>query len=95
MTSLIWELPESLKLMAIQLQGKLQALVPLKRVIAALRGTTPPPAQDTLAQEGKVWAWGDVAQELINLGQKYSPVETRIDEPETCVVRHTWHSPRL
>lgn len=52
MTSLIWELPEPLKLMAIQLQGKLQASVPLKRVIAALRGTTSSPPEDALAWEG-------------------------------------------
>lgn len=54
MTSLIWELLGSLKLIGIQWQEKLQPLVPLKRVIAGLRGTTSSPTEDILAQEGKV-----------------------------------------
>lgn len=54
MTSLIWELLGSLKLIGIQWQEKLQPLVPLKRVIAGLRGTTSSSTEDILAQEGKV-----------------------------------------
>lgn len=87
MTSLIQGLPGTIKLMAIQLQGKLQALLPLKRVIAALRGTTSPAASGSLDWEGKVWALGDVTWDSINFGQKYGLVKTTVSLPQTCAMR--------
>lgn len=89
MTPLIRGLPNSLQLFGIQLQGKLEALSPFKRVIAALRGTTSSSARDTLARESKTWTWGDVAQELINFQQNYGPVKTAVSQPETRRVRHS------
>lgn len=68
MTLLIRGLPDSLKPMAIQLQGKIWTLAPLERVAAALDSTTSFPAGDSTARGGKVWTWGEVAQELINFG---------------------------
>lgn len=74
--------------MAVQLQGKIQALASLERVAATLDGTTSFPAGDTSAQGGKVWTWRELVQELINLGQKYSRVKLVVRKPETCEVRY-------
>uniref|UniRef100_A0A8C5TRN6 Uncharacterized protein n=1 Tax=Malurus cyaneus samueli TaxID=2593467 RepID=A0A8C5TRN6_9PASS len=95
MTPLIRGLPDSIKPIAIQLQGKIQALAPLERMAAALDGTISSPAGDGTAQGGKVWTWGEVAQELINFGRKYGPVKLVVNKAETLEVRHARSSPRL
>ena len=71
MTPLIKGLPESLKPIGIQLQGKIQALSQGERTQAVLEGTV---TSDHLQSEYKVWTWGKVAQELINYRRKYGPV---------------------
>lgn len=70
MTPLILGLPDSLKAIGIQLQGKIQATSQSERAVAALEGLLSPDRKT----EKKVWTWGEVAQELINYGRKYSPV---------------------
>ncbi|XP_072184206.1 uncharacterized protein [Excalfactoria chinensis] len=71
MTPLIRGLPESLKPIGIQLQGKIQAMPRGERTRAALEGTV----TSNHPQSGyKVWTWGEVAQELINYERKYGPV---------------------
>ncbi|XP_021238285.1 uncharacterized protein LOC110390976 [Numida meleagris] len=71
MTPLIRGLPESLKPIGIQLQGKIQALSQGERSRAALERTV---TSNHLQSGYKVWTWGEVAQELINYGRKYGPV---------------------
>uniref|UniRef100_A0A8C5TJH5 Uncharacterized protein n=1 Tax=Malurus cyaneus samueli TaxID=2593467 RepID=A0A8C5TJH5_9PASS len=95
LTPLIRGLPDSLKPLGIQLQGSIQALGPLERMAAALQSTNSSPARDAPTQGGKVWTWGDVAQELINFGRKYGPVKAAGSRPETRAVRPTRLSPRL
>ena len=70
LTPLIRGLPESLKPIGIQLQGKIQAMSQGERTWAALEGSVAPNHQSG----PKVWTWGEVAQELINYGRKYGPV---------------------
>ncbi|XP_075595306.1 LOW QUALITY PROTEIN: uncharacterized protein LOC142599320 [Balearica regulorum gibbericeps] len=70
MTPLIRGLPDSLKPIGIQLQGKIQAMPQGDRVAAALEGLTP----HRRPLDRKMWTWGEVAQELINYGRKYGPV---------------------
>ncbi|XP_075597417.1 uncharacterized protein LOC142599608 [Balearica regulorum gibbericeps] len=70
MTPLIRGLPDSLKPIGIQLQGKIQAMPQGDRVAAALEGLTP----HRRPLDRKMWTWGEVAQELINYGCKYGPV---------------------
>ena len=71
MTPLIKGLPESLKPIGIQLQGKIQALSQGERTQAVLEGTV---TCNHLQSAYKVWTWGKVAQELINYRRKYGPV---------------------
>ncbi|XP_072216512.1 uncharacterized protein [Excalfactoria chinensis] len=71
MTPLIRGLPESLKPIGIQLQGKIQAMPQGERTWAALEGTV---TSNHLQSGYKVWTWGEVAQELINYERKYGPV---------------------
>ncbi|XP_074719620.1 uncharacterized protein LOC141941203 [Strix uralensis] len=71
MTPLIWGLPDSLKPIGIQLQGKIQNTPNGERITAALEGIVTP---DHQRPGRKVWIWGKVAQELINFGRKYGPV---------------------
>lgn len=78
MTPLICGLPDSLKPVSIQLQGRIQAPARLEKVAAALKGTTSSPAGDAPTWGGKVWIWQDVSQELINFGQKYGPVKAAV-----------------
>ncbi|XP_068251410.1 uncharacterized protein [Nyctibius grandis] len=73
MTPLVRGLPDSLKPLGIQLQGTIRNTPQSAWVTAALtRAVTPD--RYTLGQ--KVWTWGEVAQELINYGRKYGPVNT-------------------
>ncbi|XP_052553477.1 uncharacterized protein LOC128087677 [Tympanuchus pallidicinctus] len=71
MTALIRGLPESLKPIGIQLQGKIEAMSQGERIQPALEGTVTP---NHLQSGNKAWTWGEVAQELINYGRKYGPV---------------------
>lgn len=71
MTPLTRGLPESLKPIGIQLQGKIQALSQGERTQAVLEGTV---TSNHLQSGYKVWTWGEVAQGLINYGRKYGPV---------------------
>jgi len=64
-------LPESLKPIGIQLQGKIQAMSQRERARAVLEGTV---SSNHLQTGYKVWMQGEVAQELINYGRKYGPV---------------------
>ncbi|XP_074996699.1 LOW QUALITY PROTEIN: uncharacterized protein LOC142078063 [Calonectris borealis] len=72
MTPLIRGLLDSLKPIGIQLQGKTQAMPQSERVAAALEGLTPD--RHCQSPDRKMWTWGEVAQELINYGCKYGPV---------------------
>ncbi|XP_075000612.1 uncharacterized protein LOC142079764 [Calonectris borealis] len=72
MTPLIRGLPDFLKPTGIQLQGKIQAMPHGERVAAALEGLTP--GRHCRSPDRKMWTWGEVAQELINYGRKYGPV---------------------
>ncbi|XP_052631079.1 LOW QUALITY PROTEIN: uncharacterized protein LOC128136025, partial [Harpia harpyja] len=72
MTPLIRGLPDSLKLIGIQLQGKIQAMPQGKSVAAALGGFSPD--RHCRPPDKKMWTWGEMAQELINCGRKYGPV---------------------
>ena len=84
MTPLIKGLPESLKPIGIQLQGKIQALSQGERTRAALEGTV---TSNHLQSGYKVWTWVEVAQELINYGRKYGPVVSSSSEFEPRGVR--------
>ncbi|XP_074669759.1 uncharacterized protein LOC141918811 [Strix aluco] len=84
MTPLIRGLPDSLKPIGIQLQGKIQNTPNAERMTAALEGIVTP---DHRQPGRKVWTWGEVAQELINFGRKYGPVGGSSQRTETKVVR--------
>ncbi|XP_052546075.1 uncharacterized protein LOC128084228 [Tympanuchus pallidicinctus] len=71
MTALIRGLPESLKPIGIQLQGKIEAMSQGERIRPVLEGTV---TLNHLQSGNKAWTWGEVAQELINYGRKYGPV---------------------
>ncbi|XP_052520677.1 uncharacterized protein LOC128071716 [Tympanuchus pallidicinctus] len=90
MTPLIRGLPESLKPIGIQLQGKIQAMPQGERARAALEGTITP---NNLQTAYKVWTWGEVAQELINYGRRYGPVTTLTVRPEAKGVRRAVVNP--
>ncbi|XP_015735124.2 LOW QUALITY PROTEIN: uncharacterized protein LOC107322042 [Coturnix japonica] len=84
MTPLIRGLPESLKPIGIQLQGKIQAMPQGERTRAALEGSI---TSNHLQSGHKAWTWGEVAQELINYGRKYGPVISSTSKFETKGVR--------
>ncbi|XP_071585765.1 LOW QUALITY PROTEIN: uncharacterized protein [Heliangelus exortis] len=71
MTPLIWGLLESLKAMGIQLQGQIRATAPQDCLLAALEHVVNPGCRT----EQKIWTWGEVAEELINYGRKFGPVD--------------------
>ncbi|XP_072216209.1 uncharacterized protein [Excalfactoria chinensis] len=71
MTPLIRGLPESLKPIGIQLQGKIQAMSQGERARTVLEGAG---TSGSLQSGFKVWTWGEVAQELINYERKFGPV---------------------
>ncbi|XP_071587777.1 uncharacterized protein [Heliangelus exortis] len=81
MTPLIRGLPESLKPMGIQLQGQIRATAPQDHLLAALDHVVNPGC----VIEQKIWTWGEVAQELINYGRKFGPV----DKEEARAIRRT------
>ncbi|XP_074667535.1 LOW QUALITY PROTEIN: uncharacterized protein LOC141917848 [Strix aluco] len=84
MTPLIRGLPDSLKPIGIQLQGKIQNTPEGERVTAALEAIMTP---DQRRSGRKVWMWGEVAQELINFGRKYGPVGGSSQRTETKVAQ--------
>ncbi|XP_074667200.1 uncharacterized protein LOC141917704 [Strix aluco] len=84
MTPLIWGLPDSLKAIGIQLQGKIQNTPNAERMTASLEGIMTP---DHRRPGRKVWRWGEVAQELINFGRKYGPVGGSSQRTETRLVQ--------
>ncbi|XP_064356403.1 uncharacterized protein LOC135324313 [Dromaius novaehollandiae] len=83
MTPLIRGLPDSLKPIGIQLQGRIQDVPREERIVAALEGMVTP-EHGRLGK--KVWTWGEVAQELINYGRKYGPVGRTYQRVETRAV---------
>ncbi|XP_048793816.1 uncharacterized protein LOC125689990 [Lagopus muta] len=84
MTALIRGLPESLKPIGIQLQGKIQAMPQGESARPLLERTVTP----NHPQSGnKVWTWGEVARELINYGRKYGPVVSSSTKLEPREVR--------
>ena len=83
MTALIRGLPESLKPIGIQLQGKIQAMCQGERTRAALEGTV----TSNHLQSGDVWAWKKAVQELINYGRKYGSVISSASKFEPREVR--------
>ncbi|XP_068265467.1 uncharacterized protein [Nyctibius grandis] len=86
MTPLVRGLPDSLKPLGIQLQSTIRNTPQSARVTAALtRAVTPD--RCTLGQ--KVWMWGEFAQELINYGRKYGPVNTSLVRSESKGLRRT------
>ncbi|KGL80795.1 hypothetical protein N309_06728, partial [Tinamus guttatus] len=72
MTPLIRGLPDSLKPIGIQLQGRIQNILDGERITAALEGIVTP---DYWQPGRKVWTWREIAQELINFERKYVPVD--------------------
>ncbi|XP_075302410.1 LOW QUALITY PROTEIN: uncharacterized protein LOC142365467 [Opisthocomus hoazin] len=84
MTPLIRGLPDSLKPIGIQLQGRIQNTPSEERIAAALEGGATP---DRRWPGRKVWTWGEIAQELINYGRKYGPVNRPYSRAETRAVR--------
>ncbi|KAM4672100.1 LOW QUALITY PROTEIN: EF-hand calcium-binding domain-containing protein 4B [Amazona ochrocephala] len=70
MTPLIQCLLDSLKPAGNQLQGKIQSKSQSEKAVAAPEGLLSPDQKT----EKKVWTWGEVAQELINYGRKYGPI---------------------
>uniref|UniRef100_A0A8D0ET68 Uncharacterized protein n=1 Tax=Strix occidentalis caurina TaxID=311401 RepID=A0A8D0ET68_STROC len=84
MTPLIRGLPDSLKPIGIQLQGKIQNSSNVERMTASLEGIVTP---DHRQPGRKVWTWGEVAQELINFGRKYGPVGGPSQRIETRILR--------
>ena len=80
MTPLIQGLPYSLKPIGIQLQGRIQNTPSEERAAAALEGGATPDCQ---RPRRKVWTWGEIAQELINYGRKYGPVNRPYPRAET------------
>ncbi|XP_040977259.1 uncharacterized protein LOC121232857 [Aquila chrysaetos chrysaetos] len=87
MTPLIRGLPDSLKPIGIQLQGKIQAMPQGEGVGAASGGFTPD--QHRLPPDKKMWTWGEVAQELINYGRKYGPVNPPATKTDSRGLRRT------
>lgn len=86
MTPLIRGLPDSLKPIGIQLQGKIQNMPETDRVTATLERAA---TADRTRNGRKVWTWGEVAHELINYGRKYGPVSGPQQRTESKVVRVT------
>ncbi|XP_074935141.1 uncharacterized protein LOC142050403 [Phalacrocorax aristotelis] len=84
MTPLIQGLPDSLKPIGVQLQGKIQNTSEGERTAATLEGIITP---DRGRSGREVWTWGEVAQELINFGRKYGPVGGTFKKTKTRVVR--------
>jgi len=84
MTPLIRGLPDSLKPIGIQLQGTIQNTPSEERIAAALDGGTAP---DRWWPGRKVWMWGEIAQELINCGRKYGPVNWPYQRAEIRAMR--------
>ena len=84
MIPLIRGLPDSLKPIGIQLQGKIQNTPEGERVMAALEGIMTP---DQRWSGRKVWTWGEVVQELINFGRKNIPVGGSSQRSKTRVIR--------
>ena len=84
MTPLIRGLPESMKPIGIQLQGKIQALSQGERTQAVLEGTV---TSQHLQLGYKLWTWGEVAQELINYRRKFGPVVSSSSKSEPIGVR--------
>ncbi|PKU31316.1 hypothetical protein llap_18381 [Limosa lapponica baueri] len=80
MTPLIRGLPESLKLIGIQLQGTIRAAPQGQRVAAAWEGRASPDCRDP---NRRVWTWGEVAQELINYGRRYGSVSAPSAKPDS------------
>lgn len=78
MTLLIRDLSEPLEPIGIQLQSTIKSVPPSERVSATLEGLVSP---DCSTQRTKVWTWGEVAQEFINYGQKYGPVNSKSLRP--------------
>ncbi|XP_051499549.1 uncharacterized protein LOC127396039 [Apus apus] len=87
MTPLIRGLPESLRPVGIQLQGQIKATSPLARLEEIV-------TQDHNTQKSKTWTWGEIAQELINYGRKYGPINPSPHRSETKAVRWASPSPR-
>ncbi|XP_075014577.1 uncharacterized protein LOC142086018 [Calonectris borealis] len=87
MTPLMRGLPDSLKPMGIQLQGKIQAIPQGERVAAAVEGLTPD--RHCRSPHRKMWTWGEVAQELINDGRKYGPVNLPATKTDSRGLRRT------
>jgi len=84
MTPLIQGLPYSLKPIGIQLQGRIQNTPSEERAAAALEGGATPDCQ---RPRRKVWTWGEIAQELINYGRIYGPVNRPYQRVEIRAVR--------
>jgi len=84
MTPLIWGLPDSLKPIGIQLQGRIQNIPSEERTAATLEGWAAP---NPLWSGRKVWTWGEIAQELFNYGRKYGPVNQPYQRVEIRAVR--------
>jgi len=84
MTPLIRGLPDSLKPIGIQLQGRIQNSPSEERTAAALEGGAAP---DRRWPGRKAWTWGEIAQELINYGRKYGLVNRPYQRAETRAVR--------
>uniref|UniRef100_A0A8D0FNC9 Uncharacterized protein n=1 Tax=Strix occidentalis caurina TaxID=311401 RepID=A0A8D0FNC9_STROC len=84
MTPLIRGLPDSLKPIGIQLQEKIQNSSNVEKMTASLEGIVTP---DHRQPGRKVWTWGEVAQELINFGRKYGPVDGSLQRIETRFLR--------
>jgi len=84
MTPLIEGLPDSLKPIGIQLQGRIQNTPSEERTTAALDGGV----TFYRRQPGsKVWTRGKIAQELINYGRKYGPVNWPYQRAENRALR--------
>jgi len=83
MTPLIRGLPDSLKPIGIQLQGRIQNIPGEERTAAALEGGAAP---DRRWPGRKVWTWGEIVQELINYGKKYGPINWPYPRAETRAV---------
>jgi len=83
MTALIRGLPEPLKPIGIQLQGKIQAMCQGERTQAVLEGTV----ISNHLQSGDIWTWREIAQELINYGRKYGSVVSSSSKFEPREVR--------
>ncbi|XP_040977178.1 uncharacterized protein LOC121232785 [Aquila chrysaetos chrysaetos] len=84
MTPLIRGLPDSLKPIGIQLQGRIQKTPDGERFMATLEGKMSP---DHRQLGRKVWTWGEIAQELINSGRKYGPIGGLSQRTENRIVQ--------